>query len=61
MLQIDSKTRRVALKNRKQEEFDKQRDHILHCLDLNEDNQSGKIAKQVAQQRKIRGTANKRP
>lgn len=46
-----SKQKRVALKNKKQEEFDKQRDKVVSFLDLNEETTpaSGKLAKQVAQ------------
>lgn len=45
-----SKQKRVALKNKKQEDFEKQRDKIVSFLDLNEEINpaSGKLAKQIA-------------
>jgi hypothetical protein len=46
MVQADSKQKRVALKNKKQEEFDRQRDKVIASLDLNEEGPPmGKLAK----------------
>lgn len=48
---MDSKTKRVALKNKKADDFNRKRDGILAALDLNEESEMpvGKLAKQIAQ------------
>lgn len=48
---MDSKNRRVALKNKKADDFNRKREGILAALDLNDDENDkpiGKLAKQVA-------------
>lgn len=53
---IDSKTRKVNAKNKKQDEYEKKRDKIVSVFDLNEEvEQAGKLGKQLASIRKIKG------
>jgi hypothetical protein len=54
---VESKTRRLAAKNKKAEEFSSKQENLLAALDLNKEIQEGggKLAKQINQQRKIKG------
>ena len=45
---LSSKAKRINIKNKKEEEFDKKRDKILQSLDLNSNEPLGKTAKQIA-------------
>jgi hypothetical protein len=50
---VDSKTKKAALKNKKQDDFKSKKDSIISLLDLNNTrSESQKTAKQLTMQRK---------
>lgn len=53
VLVVDSKTKKAALKNKKQDDFKTKKDSIINLLDLNNTkSDSQKVSKQLAMQRK---------